>query len=193
MILVKDLISSYTKEERQFHVNLTEPCIERGGSSTQHKGVLAQFLNTDIPSGRNLLCHACNNGKCSNPNHLYWGTDKENLEDAKLAGTWSSCWNRTVKKYGLEAAIERQRRGNKAAGGRAGKGRKQPEAQKQKTAETLRNKTLVKIKMVEASQIDFQKCGWIDKVAELLQIQPQKVKAWMKHHMVTFYNEKCFE
>ena len=27
------------------------------------------------------MCHACNNGKCSNPKHLYWGTASENRMD----------------------------------------------------------------------------------------------------------------
>ena len=74
---------------RQEHINLLESCIERGGNSTNHKGVLAQFLDTTIPYGTKiLLCHACNNAKCSNPKHLYWGTPKENVEDAILAGTF---------------------------------------------------------------------------------------------------------
>lgn len=78
--------TSTLKIERQRHLNLREPCLERGGNSTVHKGVLAEFLNTNIPSGRILLCHACHNGKCSNPRHLYWGTDKENKEDYLLNG-----------------------------------------------------------------------------------------------------------
>lgn len=69
MIEVADFIFR-SREERRTHLNLDEPCCERGGNSTNHKGVLAQYLNTTIPSGRILLCHACNNAKCSNPKHL---------------------------------------------------------------------------------------------------------------------------
>ena len=78
------LIEKETKSERQKHLNLEEPCLERGGNSTNHKGVLAEFLNTTIPHGSKgaFLCNACNNGKCSNPKHLYWGTPKENVDDA---------------------------------------------------------------------------------------------------------------
>jgi hypothetical protein len=83
MINAELLIETTEKKHRQEHLDLTESCIERGGNSTNHKGVLAQYLNTTIPYGRKyLLCHACNNEKCSNPKHLYWGSPKENVEDA---------------------------------------------------------------------------------------------------------------
>lgn len=88
MKIVKFLIENYSKQERQLHINLNENCIERGGNSTNHKGVLAQFLDTDIPYGyKYMCCHACNNGKCSNPKHLYWGTSKENVEDSIIFGS----------------------------------------------------------------------------------------------------------
>lgn len=89
MKFVEDLIKDNTKSERQAHMDLSESCIERGGNSTNHKGVLAEFLNTNIPYGtKYLLCHGCHNGKCSNPKHLYWGTPKENVEDSKENGTF---------------------------------------------------------------------------------------------------------
>lgn len=86
---VEFLVENYDKSFRQKHLNLEESCLERGGNSTNHKGVLAQYLNTTIPYGtRYLLCHACNNSKCSNPKHLYWGSPKENVEDAIISGTF---------------------------------------------------------------------------------------------------------
>jgi len=97
------------KTERQMHLDLSEQCIERGGNSTVHQGILAQYLDTDIPFQRKLdihLCHACHNGKCSNPKHLYWGTSKENVHDAMQNGTFTHAWESTVKKYGLKAALE---------------------------------------------------------------------------------------
>jgi len=129
---------SESREVRQQHLCLDEECCERGGNSTNHKGVLAQYLETTIPSGRILLCHACNNPKCSNPRHLYWGTDKENiiLDNPK----WKSVWVRSVDKYGEEEARKINGRGNKAAGGAAGKGRPKSEEHKRKIAEAIRKK-----------------------------------------------------
>lgn len=113
------------KSERQKHLDLESPCVERGGNSTNHKGVLAQYLNTTIPKGRILLCHACGNGLCSNPKHLYWGTDRENIvEDGTKFGTFKTAWEYSVEKYGLEEAIARNAKGkvgNKFGAGNKGK------------------------------------------------------------------------
>lgn len=128
------------KQERQQHTDLTLPCLERGGNSTNHKGVLAQYLNTNIPSGRILLCHACGNGKCSEPKHLYWGTDRENIvEDGKKFGTWKSAWQRQVEKNGIEGASRTQARpGNTYGSGN--KGKPKSEEHKRKIAESIRAK-----------------------------------------------------
>lgn len=104
MIKTEQLIKE-NLQTRQSHINLKESCIERGGNSNNHRGVLAQYLNTDIPKGfKVLLCHACHNGKCSNPKHLYWGTPKENMSDAITNGTHSNSWVRAIAKYGEEEA-----------------------------------------------------------------------------------------
>ena len=42
-----------------------------------------------ITNGLQVL-HRCNNPVCSNPEHLYLGTDKENAADRRAAGTCSS-------------------------------------------------------------------------------------------------------
>jgi hypothetical protein len=71
------------KEVRRTHLNLAEACVEIGGRSDQFRGLLAHFLKTTIPFGKQFhLCHACNNGACSNPSHMYWGTNKDNFEDS---------------------------------------------------------------------------------------------------------------
>jgi hypothetical protein len=101
-------ITEWIKESRDIrtsHLDLSQPCIERGGNSTNHRGVLAQYLNTNFPKGIGIdLCHACNNGECSNPQHLYWGTRKENVADARLNGTHKSPFENVVAKYGYEEA-----------------------------------------------------------------------------------------
>lgn len=112
-----------SRDERRAHLDLNEPCVERGGNSTNHKGVLAQYLNTTIPSGRTLLCHACNNAKCSNPKHLYWGTDYDNIViDGKEFGTHKNPFERRVEKHGYEKACAMNAKpGNTFGSGNKGK------------------------------------------------------------------------
>lgn len=130
-----------SKEERQQHLKLDEPCNERGGNSTQHRGIMVEFLDTTFPTGRILLCHACGNGKCSNPRHLYWGTDKENIiEDGTKFGTYKSVWQRQVDKYGYEEACRRNARGDKAAGGRGNKGKPKSEQHKANISLAITNR-----------------------------------------------------
>ena len=87
------------KEERQSHLILDEPCVEIGTNSQQCRALLAHRLRTTVPKGMKVhLCHACNNGKCSNPNHLYWGTAKENQLDSNFqekgaAATRGKTWS----------------------------------------------------------------------------------------------------
>jgi len=137
---------SLPKEERQKHLDLSTPCVERGGNSTNHRGVLAQYLDTVIPMARSaILAHACNNPKCSNPEHLYWATDRENIvEDGAKFGTHKSPWERKVEKYGLEEARRMNAKGNKSAGGKANKGKSKSEEHKRKIAEAIRQKHLTK-------------------------------------------------
>lgn len=131
MIIIEDFIT-LPREERRKHLDLAEACCERGGNSTNHKGVLAQYLDTTIPSGRILLCHACNNSKCSNPRHLYWGTDYDNIIiDGKEFGTYKHPFERRVEKYGYEKAC--------AMNGRVGNTYGAGNKNKPKTAEHKKN------------------------------------------------------
>ena len=135
MKLIEDYIKQ-PKEERQDHLDLTDPCIERcgpakGGLSSYCKGLMAHLLDTTIPSGHKIhICHACNNAKCSNPKHLYWGTAQENRLDQ---GETKSAWERTVEKYGLEKAKamnSRNKLGNKGGAGNKGKAKSEEHRQK---------------------------------------------------------------
>jgi hypothetical protein len=89
--------------DRMAHVDLAQPCVEIGTNSRECRALLAFILRTTVPRGREaLLCHACGNGGCSNPKHLYWGTSSENLRDAYAAGT------RTPGRQGF-ASLDRER------------------------------------------------------------------------------------
>jgi hypothetical protein len=106
MLKVKEWINE-SREIRTQHLDLSTECIERGGNSTNHRGVLAQFLDTDFPKGVGIdLCHACHNSNCSNPRHMYWGTRKENVADAKSQGKHKNPWENKVNKYGYEDACK---------------------------------------------------------------------------------------
>ena len=126
------------QKERQDHLDLNTECKERGGNSTNHRGVLAEYLDTPIYGSPADLCHACHNDKCSNPKHLYWGSRKENIQDAKDNGTFKTVWERTVEKYGYEEACRMQAQGDKSAGGKANKGKPKSAEHRRKISESLR-------------------------------------------------------
>lgn len=44
-----------------------------------------EWVNGPIPSGMNIL-HRCDNPPCVNPNHLFMGTQADNMMDKKLKG-----------------------------------------------------------------------------------------------------------
>lgn len=142
------LIEEYillTKEERQKHLALDAPCIERGGPqngglSSYCKGLMSHILDTTIPSGHKIhICHACNNEKCSNPVHLYWGTAKENRQDQIERGTSKSIFQRSVDKYGYEEACRINSRGKKNnTFGSGNKGKPKSEDQKRKISESIK-------------------------------------------------------
>ena len=149
MILVEKWINA-SREERTMHLDLNSKCIERGGNSTVHRGVLAEYLNTNFASKVDL-CHACGNGECSNPKHLYWGTRYENIQDAKNHGTWKSPWQRSVELYGYENACRMNARGDKSKGGRAGKGKKLSDEHKSKISNTLKQRNASVVKLANTS------------------------------------------
>ncbi len=131
-----------TREERRAHLKLDELCDERGLMYSYHlTGLLAFVLNTTIPKkGDNaIVCHGCNNSKCSNPSHLYWGSYKDNHIDQIENGTWQNPYERAKKKYGVDKASKiysENSKGNK--GGNSPKS----EEHKRKISEAIKAKIL---------------------------------------------------
>lgn len=157
-----------SRENRTQHLDLTKPCSDRGGFSTEFRGLLAYYLDTSLPikghSRKIHLCHACGNGHCSNVNHLYWGTPKENFEDQKTHGVNTTITVRTRAKYGED--------GVKAIAMLAGKNsgiakRKPPEYW-----ESFRS---------HFENVDLAQYGAVGKIAAKLDISSTSVRRIAKH------------
>lgn len=155
-------------ELRRAHLFLDESCIEIGGTNSRdYRGLLAHFLKTTIPAGRNIhLCHACHNAKCSNPKHLYWGTPKENHDDQIANGSYDTIKNRMIQKYGLETY-------------------------KQMVKETARKARIASVNVNSLSQQELDKIhsviesipvgrGRIGKIASKLSVSHTQVRRYMK-------------
>jgi hypothetical protein len=134
-----------SKEERQQHLVLTEPCkLSTTYNSLKCRSILANHLNTTINSGnikgRIVLCHACNNKYCINPKHLYWGTDYENIvEDGSKFRTWTNPWERELQKRSLEEIKkEKSERAKGNVYGSGNKGKPKSEEHKKKISEAIK-------------------------------------------------------
>ena len=140
MIDINEYIKN-SKEYRQKHLQLDSDCIMRGGQSMYLKGLLAHILDTSIPSGKKILvCHACHNELCSNPNHIYWGTPSDNALDARANGK-KTLWEYMIIKYGEETARNMQHRSKEVAakGGKGNKGKTKTPDHKEKISNAISN------------------------------------------------------
>lgn len=149
-----------SRDDRRSHLRLHESCVEIGGNSKEFRGLLAHHLKTTIPRNINIhLCHACHNGKCSNINHLYWGTNVDNSKDQFDNGR-CSIWESTVRKYGLEEAHKRRRLAQQ---------RRTDERSKLTSQEIERRKHIIE-------SCRLKKRGWLTRASNELGISHTSVK-----------------
>ena len=165
--------------ERQAHLRLNESCVFRGGTfddiytSVYSKGLLAHILDTTIPRGHKIhLCHACHNGKCGNPYHMYWGTVKENCADAKANGR-KSIWQCLIEKHGTEKAHEivRERSSHSSSVLAAGMRRESLEQQRAKEA-------LTDARKIAERNSQYGTC-WIKKEGKELRIKTTNLGSFL--------------
>jgi hypothetical protein len=129
---VEDFVVETTREERKKLLKLEEPCHFRGLKySTQLIALVAYHYNTTLPENGNriLVCHGCMNSGCSNPNHMYWGTKKDNKLDDYELGNQKTIYESMVDKYGEDTAKEMIRK-NASKGGKKNKGVPKTESHK---------------------------------------------------------------
>lgn len=50
--------------------------------------LICEAVHGKPPSDKHGALHTCNNARCVNSRHLYWGTQKDNVADAIKAGTF---------------------------------------------------------------------------------------------------------
>lgn len=65
------------------------PRVKWNGRKTPVSRIVCEEVNGSPPTPEYVTRHTCNNGKfgCINPNHLIWGTTKDNIQDQVVAGT----------------------------------------------------------------------------------------------------------
>lgn len=154
-------------EVRQKHIALDTECVELNiRESRECRALLAWQLKTTIPSGLKIvLCHACHNGKCCNPKHLYWGTSSENLADSFNNGR-KTIWQYTVEKYGEDKA-------RKIAVKNGGSG-------KSPTPRYL-PKEVISERMQDLESIERSR-GYISKLAKKWQISHSSVRRFINNY-----------
>lgn len=183
-------INEYMKksqEERQAHLELEDDCIVIGTDSRICRGLLAHHLKTTMGTRRVYCCHACHNAECSNPNHLYWGTPKENYIDAINDGTVTSFYENAVRKYGekefkqicserIKNSITRRREQGLPVGGAT---RAYPKEQIEEYKNAIH-------------ESEPMKWGWVSRAAERIGVSHTQIKRFVKNRMpdLEFYQRK---
>lgn len=74
--------------------------------------MVCEAVHGTPPTPQHMALHLCNQPLCYNPDHLYWGTKKQNAEDSRAAGTMA-----LGEKHGMVKLTEKKVRAIRAASG----------------------------------------------------------------------------
>ncbi len=161
-----------SRSARRAHLRLGSACIEIGGNSYAFRGLLAHARGTTLPAGNKIMCcHACNNDKCSNPDHLYWGTAKDNVQDMHECGHAKTIWTWTVIKHGdvnarsLVGSTEGRKRGGDVSA----------ERRSLTAVEVVRRSEAI----IAAGYPDY---GWITRAAEKLHLSHTQIRRFVRRY-----------
>lgn len=165
-----------SREIRRQHLNLSKPCVDIGGSSRSSRALLGMFLGTTcegLGMRTGYLCHACGNEKCSNPEHLYWGTSSDNSFDKyeHQPGLGKEIFQRKINKYGKDYAKN---------------------LSKNRVNFSSWNKFTpkeVEIRLNLVKDIDLLSYGWLKQVAERLNISSSAAREFI----YKYYNGSVYK
>ncbi len=91
-LTIMEQISRYTIYRNNGCWEFHGRCNQHGYGQIEYQGRLQlvshisfRLMKGKIPKGKNVL-HHCDNSRCYNPDHLFLGTQKDNLDDMRMKG-----------------------------------------------------------------------------------------------------------
>ena len=94
---MEDCVETNTKERQR--IGIRNDSKTGFGSKTLARLICLTKLGLPLDYKGGSVCHRCGNERCINPEHLYLGTQKDNIEDAKRHGTYKAPGRRNAKFY----------------------------------------------------------------------------------------------